>query len=334
MPKFGKLGQFIYVQRKKAMVALGLLTALAVMGVGSVFGAFSASVSSTGNQFSTSSDLTAPNIARAVLRKSYGGQSGFVGCGLGGCSTLESRQFYIYAQVTDTGSPAVGVQSVDTTVGGANATLTTAGGPWTVDGQSFNYRSGFLTRSAAQLASGSRSYTIAAKDLNNNNANGGPYAFEVDTTQPQPTSIALANGGSALIPDSGDTMTYNFDSAMDPSSMFGNWTASGPPIAYTRSWTGASTPVVIHMVSPNKYGGDLEDPIRITVNDAGAGTPVLNAGQARVLADNWSIKCEATFNGTAATATGNTQVVVTLGSQTTSGQIIQPRPMSPTAEVC
>ena len=88
------------------------------------------------------------------------------------------------------------------------------------------------------------------------------YAVEV-WKQPE-----VVNGGSAQIPDAGDTMTYNFNSAMDPSSMFGTWTSSGPPIAYTRSWNGSSTPVVIHMVSPNKYGGELEDPIRITVFSA------------------------------------------------------------------
>lgn len=334
MPSFGKLGQLAHKQRSKALALLGFTAVLAVLGAGSVFGAFNASVSSTGNQFSTASDLTPPTIDRAVLRKSYGGVSGFVGCGIGGCGVLESRQFYVYAQVTDGGSPASGVNTVTTTVGGANAPLTTAGGPWTVDGQTFNYRSGFLTRNAAQLASGARNYTIAASDNQGFSSNGGPYAFEVDTTPPAPTSIALANGGSAQIPDSGDTITYNFNSAIDPSSMFGNWTSSGPPIAYTRSWTGSSIPVVIHMVSPNSYGGAVQDPIRITVNDAGAGTPVLNAGQARVYSDNWSVECEAIFNGTAQTASANSQVIVTLGSQTTTGQIVQPRPMAPTAEDC
>lgn len=330
-----RLKRFCETQKTKAAAALAFGCLLAIASAGGVFGAFSASVSSTGNQFTTSSDLTPPTTARAVLRKSYGGVSGFTGCGIGGCSVLDSRQFYVYAQVTDGGSPPTGVNTVNSSVGGTSSPLTTTGGPWTVDGQTFNYRSSLLTRTPAQLGVGTRTYTIAATDNAGRSSTSGAYSFEVDTTQPQPTSVDLANGGTVGIPDSGDTITYNFDSAIDPSSMFGTWTTTGPPIAYSRSWDGSSTPVLVRMTGPNSYGGAVAtDPVRISVADTGSGTPALNAGLAKITSDNWWVKCQAVFNGTAATTAGNTKIVVTLGTQTTSGQLVTPRPMSPTVETC
>ncbi len=332
MRRFSRLAE---TQKTKAAAALAFTCLLAIVSAGGVFGAFSASVSSTGNQFSTAGDLTPPTIERAVLRKSYGGVSGFTGCGIGGCSVLDSRQFYVYAQVTDQGSPPSGISTVTTTVGGANAALTTAGGPWTVDGQSFNYRTGFLTRSPAQLAVGTRSYTLAATDNGGRTTNSSPYNFEVETTQPAPSLATITNGGTTGIPDSGDTIVVDYDSPIDPSSLFGTWTTSGPPIAYTNAWTGASAAVTVNLTSPSSYGGAASDPIRITANHASiGGNPQLNIGNVRVYSDDWFVHCQARFNGTAVMSNGNSRVTVTLGSQITSGQIFTPAPVTPALETC
>ena len=333
MRRFSRL---VETQKTKAAAALAFTCLLAIVSAGGVFGAFSASVSSTGNQFTTASDLTPPTTSRAVLRKSYGGVSGFTGCGIGGCSVLESRQFYVYAQVTDGGSPPSGVNTVNATVGGSNAAMTTSGGPWTVDGQTFNYRSGFLTRSAAQLAVGARTYTIAATDNAGRSSTSSAYNFNVDATQPNPTSATLANGsGSAGQPDSGDTITVDYDSSLDPSSMFGTWTTSGPPPAYTNAWDGTSAPVKVNLTSPSVYGGSAGDPIRITVQHSVlSGNPQLNIGNVRVYSDDWYVKCQAQFNATAQLANTNQRVVITLGTEITSGQLQIPAPVTPQIETC
>jgi|GEM_PF-2787314 len=330
-----RLQQFAHEQRRKAWAALIFSGLFVVVSAGGVFGQFAANVSSTGNQFSTAADLTPPTTERAVLRKSYGGVTGYVGCGLGGCSVLESRQFYVYAQVTDGGNPPSGVNTVNVNVGGSNAAMTSAGGPWNVDGQSYNYRSGFLTRSAAQLAAGSRSYTITATDNAGRSGTSGAYSFNVDTTRPVPTTATLANGGSANVPDSGDTIVLDYDSPLDPSSMFGVWTNSGPPPAYTNTWNGSSAAVHVNLTSPSQYGGAPEDPIRITVNHASLpGNPPLNMGNVRVYSDDWFVHCQARFNGTAVLGNGNSRITVTLGSEITSDQVFTPAPVTPQPEEC
>ncbi|MBN8868021.1 MAG: hypothetical protein J0H98_10750 [Solirubrobacterales bacterium] len=308
---------------------------LVVAGAGGVFGAFTASVSSTGNQFVTASDLTPPTVARAVLRKSYGGVSGFTGCGLGGCSVLDARQFFLYAQVADGGDPPSGISSVNGTVGGASANMSDAGGPWTVDGQSFNYRSNLLTRSSAQLSPGTRSFTINAADSGGRSVTSSPYAFDVDTTRPAPTTVDVANGsGSPGRPDAGDTITYEYDSPIDPSSILGNWTSSGPPTTYTDEWNGGSTAVVAVLAGPSKYGGEPDDSVRIRVErTANMGGNQVNVGEIRSHSNDWALQCEARFNATLAMPT-STKVLVTLGSEITSGVITTPAPATPSLEDC
>ena len=330
-----KLGDLAHVQRKKALLLLGFGALVAILSAGGVFGAFSATVSSTGNQFATSSDLTPPTTVRAVLRKSYGGVSSFTGCGIGGCGVLDSRQFYVYAQVTDGGSPPSGVASVNTTVGGSSSALTSAGGPWTVDGLTYNYRSGFLTRSAAQLAVGSRTLTIAATDVAGRSSTSSPYAFTVETTQPVPSLVTLADAGASTGPNTGDTAVYDFDSPLDPNSLFGNWTTSGPPIVYANTWTGASANVRIDLTSPSKYGGTASDPILMRVYHASLpGNPQMNIGTVRIYSDDWYVHCEARFNGTAQLSNSDARATVTFGSEITSGQLILPAPVTPELETC
>lgn len=335
MRKLGRLGQIAHVDARKAAAILGFGAVLTLLGAGGVFGAFSASVSSTGNQFSTSSDLTPPTTQRAVLRKSYGGVAGFAGCGIGGCGAFDSRQFYVYAQVVDQGSPATGISSATTTVGGASNPLSSAGGPWTVDGQTFNYRSGLLTRTPAQLAAGSRTYTVSATDTGGSSGTSNPFNFEVDVTRPQPTKVTLTNAGGDAGPDDGDTAAYLFDSSLDPSSLFGTWSTSGPPVTFANTWSGASAAVRIDLTGPSKYGGVAGDPILMRLYHASLpGNPQMNIGTVRIYSDDWAVLCEARFNGTVSLGSSNTQANLTFGSQITSGQLVIPAPVTPELEVC
>lgn len=331
MRRFSRL---IETQKTKAAAALAFGCLLAIVSAGGVFGAFSATVSSTGNQFTTASDLTPPTIARAALQKSYGGVDSFTGCGLGGCSVLSSRQFYVFAQVTDGGSPPSGIASVNTTIGGANSPLTSSGGPWTVGGQSYNYRTAFITRTPVQLPAGAGTFSISATDNGGRSSNSGGHNFQTDTTRPVPSSVTVANGGTAARPDSGDTVTYAFDSAIDPSSVLGNWTVSGPPITYLNSWDGSSTNVTAIFDGPSQYGGAPTDPVLLRIErSANAGGPQVNLGQVRLTTNEWGLQCRAQFNGTLQMLASNQQARLTLGSLT-SGVIQVPAPPVPTEEDC
>ena len=74
----------------------------------------------------------------------------------------------MYANVTDPGNPASGVASVTANVsaisaGQTAAPLATTGGPWTIDGTAYAYRSTTLTADNP-LAPGTKTYTLTMTD--------------------------------------------------------------------------------------------------------------------------------------------------------------------------
>ena len=130
-------------------------------------------------------DTAGPSIAREVVADATANTAGFITQGGG---------YYAYAQVTDTGS---GVSSVTadvqtTTTGAASVAMATAGGPWTIGAQSYNYRSSLQTANGSLPESGNPyGFAINASDVasNTSSANGnvsvdntGPSGGTVDAT--------------------------------------------------------------------------------------------------------------------------------------------------------
>jgi hypothetical protein len=145
-----------------------MLAASAVLllgaGAGVAWAAFSATTSSPAS-FSAASDLTAPAISRSTIAKSGSTAGGTVGPG---------DDYYVYAQVTDSGSPPTGMATVtaDTSsvdAGVSAAPLTSSGGPWTIGEQTYNYRSAVLTADTPRAA-GSYPYSVSAADAAGNTA--------------------------------------------------------------------------------------------------------------------------------------------------------------------
>jgi hypothetical protein len=116
--------------------------------------------SNSGNtSFSVTVDNTGPSISSKVACGSVQcTTTGYVGAG---------KTYYVYAQVSDA---ATGVNTVTTDprniTASASATtaMSTSGGPWTVGGTSYNYRSIQLTADAGLTNGNSFNYTITAND--------------------------------------------------------------------------------------------------------------------------------------------------------------------------
>ncbi|MGI9099881.1 MAG: LamG-like jellyroll fold domain-containing protein [Solirubrobacteraceae bacterium] len=118
-------------------------------------------------------DLTPPVITRATVAKTATSTAGTV---------RQGAIYNVYAQVTDaTTVPAAtaNVSSFDTGV--TAASLSTASGPWTVGGQSYNFRSANVTANTGLTTGASYSYTISASDSAANTAGPTSYSATIET---------------------------------------------------------------------------------------------------------------------------------------------------------
>ncbi|HEY6567829.1 MAG TPA: hypothetical protein VI341_09975 [Actinomycetota bacterium] len=137
-------------------------------------------------------DTSAPTVAAATIQKSGGGTATFIKQGGG---------YYVYANVTDNGSPAVGVGTVTANVTNITTGSTAApmsSGSWTVGATTYAYRSALLTANAV-LTAGAKTYTITAADLAGNSATSGTFSVTVENTAPTVTAVAIqkSTGGTA-----------------------------------------------------------------------------------------------------------------------------------------
>ncbi|HEY8018929.1 MAG TPA: hypothetical protein VIG53_05465 [Actinomycetota bacterium] len=232
-------------------------------------------------------DTVGPVVSAALVAKTTGGSTGYV---------RNTGTFYVYANVTDVGSPAVGVSTVTADVstirtGTTAAAMTTTGGPWTVDGVAYNYRSASITANVA--AEGTKAFSIKATDANANVTTQGGFSAVVDNTVPTATDIQTANGGAtAGRAETGDSVTFTFSEPMDPNRILA-------------SWTGTSTSVTVRLT--NGGGGDT---MRIWNAADSAQLPfgTVNLGRTDYVSGGTR-----TFTGSTMVMSGST-VTVTLGT--------------------
>ena len=112
-------------------------------------------------------DTVAPTITRATVAKTSTSTAGTV---------RQGGAYNVYAQVSDSlsvPSPTANASSFDTGV--AAAAMVTTGGPWTVGGLSYNYRSAGLTADTGLTTGTGYAYSISATDSAGNTA--GPAAY-------------------------------------------------------------------------------------------------------------------------------------------------------------
>jgi hypothetical protein len=245
------------------------------------------SLGSTASAAITVVDTTPPTVSAAVIGKTAGGTPGYV---------KQGGTYYVYANATDTGSTASGVSTItanvsNVTTGSTAVPLTTVGGPFTVGGVSYAYRSASITASNPVIA-GLKSFTVTATDVSGN-AGSFTGSVTVDNTVPTASDIQTANkvGGTAGQAEIGDTLTYTFSEAIDPNSVIAGWTGS---------------PMALTLRLNNVAGSDT-----VTVFDSG-NTVQLPLGAVN-LGRNDYVGPARTFSGSTMVMSGST-ITITLGT--------------------
>jgi hypothetical protein len=146
--------------------------------------------------FDVTADSTAPSVSGTAIADQNTTTGG---------SIHQGASYYVYANVSESGS---GLNTVTANVGnittGATAVaLSTGGGPWTISGTSYAYRSALQTANAV-LTAGSKSFTVTGTD---NVANSGSLSGSVTVDNTAPTVTLTAPANSSFTNDTTPTFT-------------------------------------------------------------------------------------------------------------------------------
>jgi hypothetical protein len=207
---------------RRLAIALASVSAAGAVAGGlseRTFALFSHQASNSSPGLSADADWTPPNASAAVFAKSTGGEGGYI---------RQGGTYYAYANAVDAGNPASGVASVDVDAGQGPVALSTAGGPWTVDGVSYNYRSAMQT-APATVPEGTYPFTVASADSDTpaNSQTQGGFNVVVDNTAPTVTDVQTANGNTIVgRPQSGDTVTFTYSEPVERLSISTAWTSA------------------------------------------------------------------------------------------------------------
>ena len=164
--------------------------------------------------------VSRPVVAHATIAKSAGGTAGYV---------KQDGTYYVYADVTGSGSPPAGVSNVTadaSAFSSSQAAAALTSGSYTVDGQSYNYRSAQLTAKST-LTAGSKTFTVSLTETGGTKTQTS-YSATVDNTPPRGAGIQTANAGGGTVGEAelGDTLTLTYSEPVDPSSLFSGWDGS------------------------------------------------------------------------------------------------------------
>ena len=269
-------------RRLAALIVVGLLAGM----TGGTYAAFSSTTSNSGNSFGVKADYEAPTVVRSEIARTTATAGGRIKANVA---------YFVFAQITDGGNPASGVNTANANV--CNITTTACGsvalvsGSYTMSGLAYNYRSASKT-SDVGLTAGSKTYTVTTDDVAGNSSGAVGFSVVVDGTAPGGSNVQAANtsGGTVGKPETGDTITFTFGEAMDPASILA-------------SWDGTSTTVSADFANGGCGASDT-----ITVGSANLGTLCLTGNY---------VNGNRSFTGsTIVMSGGGTVVTITLGTPT------------------
>jgi hypothetical protein len=263
--------------------ALLSVAALAVASatIGGSHSAFADQTGEASNVITAMPDFRGPTVSSVAIGRSTGYATGFI---------RNASTYYIYANVTDVGTPPSGTATVIANVANVTAGQTAVSlvaGSYSAGGTSYNYRSAALTAGTVPGAPISFSVTATDAAANATTANGSVTG---DNTAPAPSNLA-ASGGTAGRPEAGDVLTLTTTDTLDTYSLLANW-------------TGAATTVQVRFV--NQGGGD-----RLQVWNS-AGTTQIPFGTIN-LGRNDFTTATLSFNGSTMTQSGGV-ITITLGA--------------------
>jgi hypothetical protein len=224
----------------RAALAVLALCAACAATLGGTLSAFNVSSTTPSASFTAADDWTAPTASAAVIGRTTAYYTGDI---------KQGASYYVYADVTDTGSPASGIESVtanvDTTTS-AHPAVALVAGSYDAGGVAYNYRTAALTANST-LAAGSDAFTITSTDKAAN-AETQSFTVTVDNTAPAASDVQSTNVSGGIVGhlDEGDTLTLTYNSVIDPYSILGGW-------------NGASTKVQVYLVDGGGGNNDSID---------------------------------------------------------------------------
>jgi chitinase len=254
---------------KRTLVVLAALLAAVAAAAGSQ-AVFTASAQNPGSGFATASDWVAPAVtlttpaAGSATSSTTPTLSGAAGTASGDATTVTVK---IYSGSSATGTP---VQTKSAPV---------SAGAWTT--------------AASTLTAGAYTAQATQTDTAGNTGTSTANTFTVDTTKPTATAVVAANktGGTAGKIESGDTVTFTYSEAIDPTSVWSGW-------------NGSSTTVRVSFT--NNSTNDS-----FTVLDSSSGATV-HLGS--VTTNGNYVSANTTFNSTMVRSADGASIVVTLGT--------------------
>jgi hypothetical protein len=202
-----------------------LLLAVALVAGGPAALAAFTSPTAASNTIQTAADWLPPSVSATVIAKQTGYLAG---------SIKQGGTYYVYANVADSGNPPAGISTVRSDVsvvtpGQTNVTLTA--GSYSVNGVTYNYRSGLLT-ATNPLSAGSKNYSISSTDVLSY-LNQQTFSTTVDNLPPSASDIQTTGDVDGRA-EQGETVVFTFSEQIDPHSILAGW-------------TGASTNVVVYL---------------------------------------------------------------------------------------
>ncbi|HEX3241305.1 MAG TPA: hypothetical protein VHR18_14350 [Solirubrobacterales bacterium] len=221
-----------------AAFAVVVVSALAA---GPVWGAFSSKAAVTGSSTITAAtDFRAPVATDTVIAKTTGGHGGFI---------KKSGTYYVYANVTDAGSPASGVSTVKanlSTITPAQTAASLSAGTFTVDGVAYNRRSAAIT-AASTIVPGALPYTLTMTDVAGNSRTEAGFSVDVDNTVPTAADIQTSNGGAiAGRADAGDKITFTYSEEPEQNSILAGWSGASTSVVVRLNQVAAADTVTIY----------------------------------------------------------------------------------------
>lgn len=276
----------------RAAVCLVALGAIWSLILGGTLSAYVATTTTATVTFTAATDSVAPTVSGAAIGRTTAYDTGFI---------KEAATYYVYANVTDTGSPASGVKSVTadvyTITSGSTAVALTAG-TYAAGGTEYGYRSAALT-AATTLAAGSAAYTVTATD-NAANVATVSFATVIDNTAPAAVDVQSTNvsGGTVGHLDQGDTLKLTYSGIMDPYSILAGWTGTAIDVQIALEDGGGSSPDAIYVYTT------ASTPVQVPI-----GIVTLGSGNYLNLGAGNYIVYGATGSGTPSTMTRNGAVI-------------------------
>jgi Bacterial Ig-like domain len=257
------------VKRALVLLAVVLTAVAAVQGSQATFTASAQNAAST---FTTATDYIAPAVtlttpaAGATINSTTPTLSGAAGNATGDATTVTVK---IYSGSSATGTP---VQT---------KTPSRSGATWTT--------------TASTLTAGTYTAQATQTDTGGNTGTSTANTFMVDTTKPTATRVVATNktGGTAGKIQSGDTVTFTYSEAIDPTSVWSGW-------------NGASTTVRVRFTDSGSNDS-------FTVLDSSSGTTVKLGS---VTTSGNYVSSSTTFDSTMLRSADGASIIVTLGTPT------------------